>query len=70
MSSLLLALALAGPVQPPPRPDSTVRATASIVRGHESSSRTWNPASHPSQREIVKDEKDGRRVVIRLTEYE
>ncbi len=70
MFSLLVALALSGTAAPPPKPAATVRARASIVRGHESSARTWNPGSNPGQREIVKKEKDGRQVLIRATEFE
>lgn len=47
-----------------------VRVSAAIIRGHEISSKTWKTGSQPSQREIIKKEKDGRTILIRLTEFE
>ncbi len=70
MIILLAALTAAINGKPAPRVDHEVRVRATIIRGHEISSWTWNPSSHPAQREIVKKEKDGRTVLIRLTEFE
>lgn len=46
------------------------RAVVVIVQGSEISPRTWKPATRPSQREITIKEKDGRRVLVRLSEFE
>lgn len=70
MIILLIALSLTGTEEPPPRPYAQVQAAASIIRGHMSSSKSWNPASQPAQREILKVEEDGRRILIRVTEFE
>ena len=47
-----------------------LRARATIVRGGEVSSKNWNPGLHPTQRELIKKEQDGRTILIRLTEFE
>jgi len=70
MIILLAALTTIGNAEPTPKLAHKVRASARIVRGREISSKTWNPMSQPAQREIIKQEKDGRRLVIRLTEFE
>lgn len=53
-----------------PVPTRGAQASVAIVRGSEMSSKTWKPATQSAQREIVRIEKDGRRVLIRLTEFE
>jgi hypothetical protein len=51
-------------------PAREARASVVIVRGSEVSSKTWKPATQPSQRVIIRIEKDGQQVLIRLTEFE
>lgn len=68
MIILIAALTSIGDAKP--KPIYNARASVTITRGSEISSRTWKPDSKPSQREILKKEKDGRTVLIRLTEYE
>ena len=70
MIILLAALATIGNAEPTPKLALEARASITIVRGREISSRTWSPSSHPAQREIIRTEKDGRPVLIRLTEFE
>ena len=70
MIILLAALTTIGSADPTPRLAHKVRASARIIRGREISSRSWNPVSQPAQREIIKKERDGQRLVIRLTEFE
>lgn len=70
MIILLLAwTAIANPA-PAHKASETLRATATIVRGGEISSRSWQPGSKPAQRELIKKEQDGRTILIRLTEFE
>ena len=70
MIILLAALTTIGDADPTPRLAHKARASVTIVRGREISSRSWNPVSQPFQREIIKVEKDGQHLVIRLTEFE
>jgi len=70
MIILILALAAAVIAEPNPKLVHSVRVNAKIVHGQEISSRNWKPDSRPNQREIVKIEKDGRAILLRLTEFE
>ena len=70
MIILITALTTIGNAQLAPKLTDKVRASVTITRGHEISSRTWNPISKPSQREVLKKEKDGRTILLRLTEFE
>ena len=70
MIILIAALTMIGDAQPTAKLAHKARVSVTIARGHEISSRTWSPASQPAQREIIKKEKDGRTVRIRLTEFE
>lgn len=70
MNILLIALPLMTDIASIPAPTQDAQASVTIVRGGEVSSRNWDPAIRPSQREIIRIEKDGRRVLIRLTEFE
>lgn len=68
---LVLAILSAVAASPPPvRVEERARASVTIVRPHRASSESWNPAGRPNQREIDKQEPDGRRVRLRLTEFE
>lgn len=70
MIVLLVALtAIANPA-PTHKVSENIRVSATIIRGSEVSSQTWKPALQPAQREIIKKEKDGRTILIRLTEFE
>lgn len=68
MVLLIAALAAASP--PPAKAEQQARASVTILRGHRASAAGWAPASRPNQREIVKKEKDGSEVRLRLTEFE
>ena len=68
MISLLAALALAGPSIV--NVETSARASIRVVRGDPISERSWNPRQQPSQREIVKQEADGSRQRLRLTEFQ
>lgn len=70
MIILLAALTAIDNGEPTPKVEPSARASARIVRGREISSRSWNPDSQLSQREIIRKEKDGQRILIRLTEFE
>lgn len=70
MIILIAALATIGNSVPTPKLAHVARASVTIVRGREISSRTWKPSSQPAQREIIRTEKDGRPILIRLTEFE
>ena len=69
MMSLMLALALfADP--PGVKVEVAARASVKVLRGQPVSKRSWNPQKQPSQREIVKQEADGSKRLIRLTEFQ
>jgi hypothetical protein len=70
MIILIAVLTMVSDAQPTPKLVRNARASVTIARGSEISSKTWKPASRPSQREILKREKDGRTVLLRLTEHE
>lgn len=70
MIILLAALSANVSGKPTSQVDRKVQVSATIIRGHEISSKTWKPSSQPAQREIIKQEKDGRTILIRLTEFE
>ena len=70
MIILLAALTAIANAAPTRSAADTLRARATIVRGGEVSSKNWNPDSHPAQRELIKKEKDGQTILIRLTEFE
>jgi hypothetical protein len=70
MIILIAVLTMISDAPPRPRVSRNARASVTIARGGEISSRTWNPVSKPSQREVLNKEIDGRIVLIRLTEYE
>ena len=70
MVLLLAALSAAAAGPPPVRAGQLARASITILRPHRASAETWSPAARPNQREIVKEEPDGRQVRLRLTEFE
>lgn len=70
MIILIAALTTIGDAEPKPKLALRARVSVTIAHGREISSRTWSPVSQPSQREIIKKEKDGRTVRIRLTEFQ
>ena len=70
MTILLAVLALAGQLVPRPKALDEVRVSATIVRGGEASAKSWDPMRQPAQREVVRIDKDGRKSVIRITEFE
>lgn len=65
---LVLSAAAASPV--PVAVEQRARVSINILQPHRASPSTWNPATRPNQREIVKKEPDGRQVRLRLTEFE
>lgn len=68
---LLLAMVSAAAASPPPvKAVRQARVSIVILRPHRASADTWNPASTPNQREVVRSEPGGRETRIRLTEYE
>ena len=68
---LFLALFLSAAASPP-RPQIVARAEARVIilRPHKASAESWAPETRRDQREIVKKEKDGTRIRLRLTEFE
>lgn len=48
----------------------SLQARGRIISGQEISARRWKPRLHLNQREILKVEKDGRTVLLRVTEFE
>ena len=70
MIILLAALAASANPAPARKASEPVRVSARIVHGGEVSSRSWKPGTGPAQREMLKKEKDGRTILIRLTEFE
>lgn len=70
MVLLLLALSAADPGPAPVKVEERARASVTILRSHQASPQTWNPASRPDQREILKKEHGGDEVRLRLTEFQ
>ncbi len=69
---ILLLAALSSIASPPAGPNVPARGEArvTITHGQVISQGSWTPASPGARRETVIIEKDGRRVLIRLTEFE
>lgn len=69
---ILLLIAMSGIDTPASKaaPSRRVEVSVRVLQGHEISRRTWTPHSTTSQRECIKTEKDGRKVLLRLTEFE
>lgn len=70
MVFLLAALSAAAANPPPLRAGQRARASITILQSHRASPETWRPASRPDQREIVRMERDGEQVQLRLTEFQ
>ena len=67
---LLAAISAAAASPPPARAEAQARASITILQPHRATPETWDPKTRPNQREIVRQERDGSQVRIRLTEYE
>jgi hypothetical protein len=69
---LLFAILSSASSSPPPSPKVERRAGAAvqIVRGRAVSAESWRPAANSAQRETVHVEPDGRRTLLRLTEFQ
>lgn len=68
---IFLALLLSAASSPPPvRAEARAEARIRILNPHKASPQTWDPAAKRNQREIVRAEKDGSRLLLRLTEFE
>ena len=46
------------------------RVSVTIAKGQRVSSETWDPKKNRSQREVIKKQRDGSLVLVRLTEFE
>lgn len=69
--ALLLAFLLSASGNPAPvKVELHARAKVTILRPHKASPETWEPAINRSQKEIIRKEKDGSSVRLRLTEFE
>ena len=69
MFSLLAILASVSAAPPPPKAERRARATVMVVRGRKISERGWQPATDPSQREMLHREPGGA-TLLRLTEFQ
>lgn len=67
---LLTVLAAAVAAPPPARVEQRAKASVMILKPHQASHQTWNPASRSDQREIVRKEAEGSEQRLRLTEYQ
>jgi hypothetical protein len=68
---LLLALFLsAANSTPPVRAEARAEARIRILNPHKASQETWDPGAMRNQKEIVRVEKDGSQIRLRLTEFE
>ena len=66
-----LALLLSAAHAPPPQKvEAMATARIMILRPHRASPETWDPATKRHQKEIVRKERDGSSVRLRLTEFE
>lgn len=67
----LLALLLSTSSNPTPgKVEPRARATVTILRPHKASPETWDPISNRTQKEVIRKEKDGSSIRLRLTEFE
>lgn len=67
---LVLALIAAVASPPPVKAVESARVSIRVVRPHRASAETWNPAARSDQREVIKQEPDGTRQRLLLTEFE
>lgn len=70
MEPLFAFLLSAGTSSSPDRVAALGHARIRILLSHKASSENWDPVARPNQREIVRIERDGNRVRLRLTEFE
>ncbi len=70
MVFVLCAILSAAGLSEPTRAERIARVSVTVLNPHRASSDGWKPAARRNQREIVKKEKDGRSVLIRVTEFE
>lgn len=69
--AFLLALVLSAANGPPPaRVEHRAQVQIRVLRPHRASAESWDPAGNPSQKEVIRKEKDGSPVRLRLTEFE
>ena len=69
--AFLLALMLSAANSPTPaKAELRARVQITILRSHRASPETWDPAGNPNQKEVIRTEKDGSSVRLRLTEFE
>jgi hypothetical protein len=54
----------------PPKVEAQARASITILRPHRANAESWNPSARRDQKVIVKKERDGTSVLLRLTEFE
>ena len=69
MVSVLILLALAQPAVDA-KPQAQARATVGILNGASSSKTAWDAAQRERRRQIQRLDDKGRRIVIRVVEYE
>ena len=70
MIILLAALSASANLAPAHKVSERIRVSATIIRGAEVSLRSWKLGMSPAQREVLKKEKDGRTILLRLNEFE
>ena len=70
MVLIFAAIAAAVTNPAPATAGQSARVSIRIARPHRASADSWDPASRPNQRETVKQEPDGTRQRLRLTEFE
>ena len=70
MLLLFISLSAAAPSPAPVKVEPRARANVTILRAHQASPRTWDPAARSNQREMTKKEADGEVVRLRLTEFQ
>ena len=67
----MLALLLSAAHSPAPaKVELSARVQIRVLRAHKASPETWDPAGKPGQKEVIRKEKDGSVVRLRLTEFE
>lgn len=66
----LALLASSSVVSPTPKVESHARAVVVIAGGQEISAHSWDPANNTTQKQILRQEPNGRLTVLRLTEFE
>jgi hypothetical protein len=70
MVVLYCALLLAAGEPVPPRAVQRATMSVTILRPHRASAESWDPLARRDQKEIVKKERDGTTILLRLTEFE